>query len=143
MCHGEGLGRSTRASFRCFLRPLQRKATLFLIGRLAQALLAPLLFIFCKLCITLKPYSIVPYILFLSNFSSIFFLPGTTIHACRSSSHHIVALKRNPNIFNKLFKSLHDPKPPQPPSSPRPRPPNLDKPPLQKRQRTFAVSLCA
>ena len=37
-----GLERSTRASIRCSLRPLQRKAALLWIGRQAQVILASL-----------------------------------------------------------------------------------------------------
>ena len=85
------LGTSTRASIRCSLRLLQRKATLLWIGRQTQVILAPLSLHFKVVsnipCIMVNA----PHVLLIS----LILLLGTTIHACRSSGRHIMALERD------------------------------------------------
>ena len=67
-------------------------------------------------------------------------LLGATIHACRSSGRHIVALERDADIFNEVLMPMQDPEPLPARSTPRARA-LLPEEPLQKRQRTFAVPL--
>ena len=42
---------------------------------------------------------------------SLILLLGATIHACRSSGRHIVALERDVDIFNDVLMPMRDPKP--------------------------------
>ena len=131
-----GLGRSTRASIRWSLRPLQRKVTLLWIGRQAQVILAPLSLQFKVVsnipCIMVNA----PHVLLIS----LILLLGATTHTCHSSGCHIVALKRDADIFNDVLMPMQDPKPLPTRPTPRAWAPIPDEP-LQKRQRTFAVPL--
>ena len=97
-----GLGRSTKASIRCSLRPLQRKATLIWIGRRAQVILAPL-------SLQFKVVSNIPHIMVNAShvlLISLILLLGTTIHACHSSGRHIMALEGNADIFNDVLMPM-------------------------------------
>ena len=69
---------------------------------------------------------------------SLILLLGATIHACRSSGRHIVALERDVDIFKEVLMPMRDLEPLPARSTPRARAP-LPKEPLQKRQRTFAA----
>ena len=71
---------------------------------------------------------------------SLILLLSATIHACRSSGRHIVALEHDADIFKEVLMPMRDPKPLPARSTPRARAPLPDKP-LQKRQRTFAAPL--
>ena len=107
--------RSTRASIRYSLRPLQRKATLLWIGTRAQVILAPLSLQFKV--VSYIPHVMVnaPYVLLIS----LILLLGTTIHPCRSSGRHIVALECDADIFNDMLVPMQDPKPLPVRSTPR------------------------
>ena len=94
--HGLGLGRSTKASIRCSLRSLQRKATSLWIGRRAQVILATLSFQFKVVSNIPRIMINAPHVLLISSI----LLLDETIHVCRSSGHHIVALERDADIFN-------------------------------------------
>ena len=71
---------------------------------------------------------------------SLILLLGATIHACRSSGRHIVALECDADIFKEVLMPMRDPKPLPARSTPCARAP-LPEEPLQKRQRTFAAPL--
>ena len=71
---------------------------------------------------------------------SFILLLGATIHVCRSSGRHIVALERDADIFKEVLMPMQDPEPLPARSTPRARAPLPDEP-LQKRQRTFAAPL--
>ena len=110
-----GLGRSTKASIKCSFRPLQRKATLLWIGKRAQVILARLSLHF-KVVLKIPRIMVnAPHVLLIS----LIFLLGATIHAWRSSSCHIVALKRDMNIFNDMLMPMRDPEPLSARSTPR------------------------
>ena len=131
-----GLGRSTKASIRCSLRLLQRKVTSLWIGRQAQVILAHLSFQFKV--VSNIPHIMVnaPHVLLISSI----LLLGATIHVCRSSGRHIVALERDANIFNNVLMPMQDPEPLLARSTPCAWAPIPNKP-LQKRHRTFVASL--
>ena len=59
---------------------------------------------------------------------SLILLLGATIHACRSSGRHIVALERNADIFKEVLMPIRDPKPLPAHSTPRGRAPIPDEP---------------
>ena len=69
---------------------------------------------------------------------SLILLLGATIHACRSSGRHIVALERDADIFNKVLMPMRDLEPLPAHSTPRGWAPIPDEP-LEKRQRTFVA----
>ena len=69
---------------------------------------------------------------------SLILLLGTTIHACRSSGRHIVALEHDANIFKEVLMPMRDPKPLPIRSTPHSRAPIPDKP-LQKRERLLPL----
>ena len=71
---------------------------------------------------------------------SLILLLSATIHACRSSGRHIVALECDADIFNKVLMPMRDLEPLLARSTPRGRAPIPDEP-LEKRQRTFAAPL--
>ena len=101
------LGRSTRASIRCSLRPLQRKETSLWIDRRAQVILA-------SLSLQFKVDSSIPHIMVNASLVlliSLILLLGATIHACCSNGRHIVALEHNADIFKEVLMPMQDPKP--------------------------------
>ena len=71
---------------------------------------------------------------------SLILLLGPTIHACRSSGRHIVALERDADIFKEVLMPMRDPEPLPARSTPHARAP-LPEEPLEKRQRTFVAPL--
>ena len=71
---------------------------------------------------------------------SLILLLGETIHACRSSGRHIVALELDADIFNEVLMPMRDPEPLPARSTPCGWAPIPDEP-LQKKQRTFAAPL--
>ena len=131
-----GLERSTKAFIRCSLRPLQRKATLLWIGKQAQVIPPPL-------ALQFKVVSNIPHIMVNAHhvlLISLILLVGTTLHTCHSSGCHIVALKRDADIFNKVLMPMRDREPLLACSTPCARAPIPDEP-LQKRLRMFAAPL--
>ena len=133
--HGVGLEKSTRASIKCSLRPLQRKETSLWIGKRVQVILAFLLLQF-----KVNSSILVSWLMLSCLIDSLILLLGATIHACRSSGHHIVALERDADIFKEVLMHIRDPEPLPACSTPRDRASILDEP-LQKRQRMFATPL--
>ena len=71
---------------------------------------------------------------------SLILLLGATIHACRFTGRHIVALERDADIFKEVLMPMRDPEPLPARSTPGARA-SLPNEPLQKRQRTFAAPL--
>ena len=59
---------------------------------------------------------------------SLILLLGATIHACRSSGRHIVALERDADIFNEVLMPMQDPEPLPARSTPRARAPLPEEP---------------
>ena len=123
-----GLRRSTKASIKCSLRPLQKKATLLWIGMRALVILTPLSFQF-KVVSNIPCMMVnAPHVLLISSI----LLLGATIHVCHSSGRHIVALERDPNIFNDVLMPMRDLELLPTRSTPHARDPIPDEP-LQKR----------
>ena len=59
---------------------------------------------------------------------SLILLLGTTIHVCRSSGRHIVALERDVDIFNEVLMPMREPEPLPACSTPRGPAPIPDEP---------------
>ena len=96
------LGKSTKASIRCSLRPLPKKATLLWIGRQTEVILV-------SQSIQFKVVSNIPHIMVIAPhvlLISLILLLGVTIYACCSSGCHIVAFERNADIFNDVLMPM-------------------------------------
>ena len=71
---------------------------------------------------------------------SFILLLGATIHACRSSGRHIVALERDADIFKEVLMPMRDPEPLPARSTPRARAPLPTS--LSRRDRGRLLPLC-
>ena len=110
-----GLGRSTGASIKCSLRSLQGKETSLWTDRRTQVILA---FLF-KLHFKIDSSILESWLMLLCLIDSLILLLGATIHVCRSSGRHIVALERDADIFREVLMPMRDPEPLPACSTPR------------------------